>query len=264
MRRIAGAVALSVLSVSASVQASEYKTPEKDWMLLVTPFVWGASLKGDVKLAGIKSHVDMPFSKIAGHVDSVFMGNVEFRWKKLGLMLDGFSVDTSQSEQLLGNKTKVSITQRGLLAGAYYRVWEQPLGGLNHFGEPRTLTLDPMVGVRWTRLKAGMDVPAFGVNVKKSVRWSDPMVGLRVSADMDERWQLMTQLSVGGFDGSHRRTLDAQAYVGYRTYWFDQPTIIRAGYRILSQRFETDDFTGNKFRYDLDQKGPAIGVTVRF
>jgi len=29
---------------------------------------------------------------------------------------------------------------------------------------------------------------------------------------------------------------------------FNHPTILRVGYRALSQDYETDDFTGNKFR----------------
>ena len=69
---------------------------------------------------------------------------------------------------------------------------------------------------------------------------------------------------VGGFDTATKSSYGAQGYLGYRTHLFQYPTILRAGYRVLSQKYQTHDFTGNTFKYDVTQRGPAIGLSVRF
>ena len=118
-------------------------------------------------------------------------------------------------------------------------------------------------GVRWTRLKAEVDV--LGLNAKKQADWTDPFVGLRMHADLNERWNLVSEADVGGFDVGSKVSINAQAYHGYRTLVFNQPTILRVGYRALYQDYESDDFTKrNKFRWNVTQHGPVMGFSMRF
>lgn len=240
------------------------QTVDDEWLLMATPFAWGASLKGDAHLAGIKSKVDIPFSEILSDLNSVFMGNLEISRRQWGFYLDAVNVDTRQNASPMGLSAKVGINQNTIAAGAFYRVYERQLSGQNHFGEPRHLAIDPLIGVRWTRLEAQLKVPMLGMDIKKKAHWNDPFIGARLSADLNSRWNLSSQFELGGWDTSDKKTLNSQAYLGYRTHWFRQPTILRGGYRYLHQRYETQDFTGHRFRYDMTQKGPALGVTVRF
>ncbi len=149
-----------------------------------------------------------------------------------------------------------------LAAGAYYRVYDLALGGDTVFGEPRHFTVEPTVGIRWTKLEAHADAGFTSAN--KSADWLDPFVGMRLSTDLSDRWNLAGEADIGGFDIGSKLAVNAQAYLGYRTYMFNHPTILRVGYRVLSQDYETDDFTGNKFRWDVTQHGPVLGFSMRF
>lgn len=72
------------------------------------------------------------------------------------------------------------------------------------------------------------------------------------------------EADVGGFGTGSKLSVNAQAYLGYRTHMGNLPTILRVGYRVLSQDYEGDDFTGNKFNWNVTQHGPVVGLSIRF
>lgn len=72
------------------------------------------------------------------------------------------------------------------------------------------------------------------------------------------------EADIGGFDIGSKIAYSAQAFLGYRTFVLDHPTVLRLGYRVTSQDFETDDFTGNTFKWDVTQHGPLIGFSMQF
>lgn len=242
---------------------AERMEPEPEWAVIVSPYVWAASLKGNASLAGFDTDVDVPFSEIFDHLDLALMGNVEVTNGKWGVFFDGQHVQTSQDERVFAHEIGIDIKTTTLAAGAFFKAYEVELGGQTVFGKPRTISFEPTVGVRWTELKA--DVSAFGVSSTKSSDWADPFIGLRMNADLTDRWNLFAEADVGGFDVGSKVSVNAQAYLGYRMEMFGKPTILRAGYRLLYQDYENDDFTGaNKFRWDVSQYGPVVGFSMRF
>lgn len=263
---LAGTFALALLA-SAPARAADFDAermaPESDWTVIVSPYIWAASLKGDASLAGFDTDVDVPFKDTLDHLDLALMGNIELTNGQWGVYFDGQYVRTSQDEELLSHEIGLDIKMTTLAVGAFYQIYEQELGGNTIFGKPRTLSIEPTIGLRWTKLEA--DVSVAGVNASKSADWTDPFVGLRLNADLSERWNLVAEADVGGFDVGSKLSVNAQAYLGYRTEMFGQPTILRAGYRLLYQDYESDDFTGtNKFRWDVNQHGPVIGFSMLF
>jgi hypothetical protein len=253
---------LSLPALAADTAADQFTTPDREWNLIVSPYVWAASLKGDASLAGLNSEIDIPFSEIFDHLDLAAMGNVEVTNGLFGFYLDGQYVQTSQDEHLADNEIGLKIKTTILAAGVYYRAYDLPLGGKTVFGEPRHFTIEPTIGIRWTKLEVDADAGFIGIN--KSADWVDPFVGARVSYDLSEKWNLSGEADTGGFDTGSKLAINAQAYLGYRTYMFNHPTILRVGYRVLSQHYETDDFTGNKFRWNVTQHGPVLGFSMRF
>jgi len=242
---------------------AERMEPEPEWAVIVSPYVWAASLKGNASLAGFDTDVDVPFSEIFDHLDLALMGNVEVTNGKWGVFFDGQHVQTSQDERVFAHEIGIDIKTTTLAAGAFFKAYEVELGGQTVFGKPRTISFEPTVGVRWTELKA--DVSAFGVSSTKSSDWADPFIGLRMNADLTDRWNLFAEADAGGFDVGSKVSVNAQAYLGYRMEMLGKPTILRAGYRLLYQDYENDDFTGaNKFRWDVSQHGPVVGFSMRF
>ncbi|MUO82289.1 hypothetical protein GOZ78_22150 [Agrobacterium vitis] len=249
------------LPASAEDKATDLLA-DREWSVIVSPYVWAASLHGNASLAGLDSNVDIPFSDIFKHLDLAAMGNVEVTNGLFGFYVDGQYVQTSQDEDLADFEVGLKIRTTILAVGAYYRVYDLALGGDTVFGEPRHFTVEPTVGVRWTKLEA--DADAGFISANKSAAWLDPFVGVRLSADLSERWNLAGEADIGGFDIGSKLAINAQAYLGYRTYMFNHPTILRVGYRVLSQDYETEDFTGNQFRWDVTQHGPVLGFSMRF
>lgn len=241
----------------------EQARSEREWAVIVSPYAWAASLKGDGSLAGFNTDVDVPFSDVFDHLDFVLMGNIEVTNGRWGVYLDAQHVRTSQDEELLNNEIGLKIRTTSLAVGAFFKAYEIELGGETVFARPRTLSIEPTAGLRWTRLEA--DASVLGLSASKSSDWTDPFIGLRMNADLTERWNLFASADIGGFGVGSRLSVNAQAYLGYRTMVLGRPTILRAGYRALYQDYENDDFTGvNKFRWDVNQHGPVIGLSMRF
>lgn len=255
---------LSPLAQSHATTTAVNDTVDSEWKVLISPFVWGFSMKGNTSLAGIDTSVDLPFSKSIRNLDSVFMANVEVARGDFGIFADGVYVRASQTERQFGQKIDLSTKAGTIAFGVRYNVFSVPLGGVNAFGEDRTFTVAPLIGIRHTRLSASLGSGALGLSVKKKANWTDPFIGVRLSADFTDRWNIVGQFDIGGFDTSSKDSYNAQMFLGYRTQFFKQDIILRAGYRILSQRYETDDFTGRRFKYDVTQRGPALGLTMSF
>lgn len=267
-----GVLCLAAASLSQPSAAADFDrtrmapadvAPEHEWAIIVSPYAWAASLKGDGSLAGFDTDVDVPFSDILHHLDFVLMGNIEVTNGQWGVYADAQHVRTSQDEELLSHNIGIEIRTTSIAAGAFFKAYETQLGGDTVFGRPRTVSIEPTAGLRWTRLEA--DVSAFGLSAAKSADWTDPFVGLRLNADLTDRWNLFAESDIGGFGIGSRLSLNAQAYLGYRTMMLGRPTIMRFGYRALYQDYANDDFTGvNKFRWNVTQHGPAIGLSMRF
>ncbi|MGA1801453.1 hypothetical protein [Rhizobium sp. HT1-10] len=265
-RRMAAAAlwisATALPAAAAEPVVDQFTTPDREWNLIVSPYVWAASLKGDASLAGYDTDVDVPFSDIFKHLDLAAMGNIEVTNNLFGFYIDAQHVRTSQDESIAEHEIDVKIRTTLVSAGVYYRIYDQLLGGNTSFGEPRRFTIEPTVGVRWTKLEADV-ATGFG-RADKYADWTDPFVGLRMSGDLSERWNLAGEADIGGFDIGSKLSINAQAYLGYRSQMFGRPAITRIGYRLLSQDYETRDFTGEKFRWDVVQHGPVLGFSLRF
>lgn len=247
---------------AASREKVQPPNPAPEWALLVSPYAWAASLKGKGSLAGIRTSIDIPFSEILDELDLAVMGNAEVTNGRFGFYVDGQYVETSQSKHLLTRRISLGVATTRLSAGAYFKLYETALGGKTVFGRPRTLSFEPTAGVRWTRLSGDIGVPGLGFG--KASGWYDPFAGLRINADLTDRWNLFAEADAGG-TGSSRYSFHGQAYLGYRTLLFGRETTLRAGYRAIYQNYTADDFTGrNRFRWDVTQHGPAVGLTMRF
>lgn len=228
-----------------------------DWTLTVSPYLWGASLNGDAAVFGHKRAVDLPFRDTVKDLKFGFMGAVEVQRGKLGFFVNGQYTDVESNERLRWLDIGVGSRVTMLAAGAFYRIHETALGGSTVHGTPRVLALDPLVGVRWTRLIGSIRVA--GIDLSESESWIDPYVGARMTLDIDERWNLTAEADIGGFGVGSRITYNGQAYLGYRTSLLGRPTTLRAGYRVLHQ-----DYREGGFQWKVTQHGPVLGASMQF
>lgn len=256
-RHLTAGLALAALAAPGAALAQD-----DGWSFQVTPYIWPSSLDGDMDLAGFTTPVDVPFSETFENLDVAVSAEVEVMRGRWGVVIDGQYVETSQEQTLLGQPLGLGVTNAGATGAVFYRIYDSPQGGDTVSGEPRRFVVEPMVGVRWSKLKA--NVEALGRNVSKQADWTEPFVGVRSRLDLTDRWTLLGDAKVGGFDVDDKQSAEAEIIVGYRLSLLGQPSMIRAGYRVLHQEFESDDFTGQTFRWDVTQQGPIVGLTLEF
>ena len=234
---------------------------QQRWRVIFSPYVWGASLTGKAGLLGLNTNVDVPFKDILDNLDMSFMGNIEVTNGTYGVYFDGQYTKTSQDADIRDEQLDMDIKSTTLSGGVYYRLYEQQLEGTTLFGRQRVFAIEPTVGVRWTQIKAQVNVGPYSASRKAD--WTDPFIGTRVFYDINDRWNIFAEADIGGFGAGTKLSANGQIYLGYRTLIFDVPTTWRVGYRALYQDYRDNDSV-EKFKYDVTQHGPVIGLSVQF
>lgn len=263
-------VAISALLAGSAVLAAELvgkplpteiMPQQHRWTLSVAPYVWGAGLRGDVGLFGVRPvSVNMSFGDIA---DSLRFGGMfvgEAHNGTWGVLTDVIYIKTAMGRTvgrtvagvplaLSGNVETSSFT--GTIMGQY-RLVSRP-----------GVTLDLMAGVRvWSvnnDIKLGLTAggaPLAGLGGSDGSTWADPMVGIRGRLDLSSSWFLTGWGIGGGFDAGSDISWDVLAGVGYQ--WTDQLSIV-GGYRAVGINYKN-----NGFVYDIVQRGPVLGALFRF
>lgn len=230
------------------------------WRVIVSPYVWAASLDGDLALAGLQTPVDAPFSDIFDHLDFVAMAEAEIGRGRWALLVDGEYVKTSQEERVLGAPVDLGIRTVNVDVAVAYRAYERPLGGTTRLGRPRRFTIEPIAGARWTRLEA--EVAAPGLEAGRKSEWTEPILGVRADYDVDAAWTLAGRVDVGV--GGDDDSVNAGVMLGYGAQFLGRPTVWRFGYRLLWQDHRARDFTGGTFRWDVTRQGPVAGFSMQF
>jgi hypothetical protein len=156
------------------------------------------------------------------------------------------------------------------LAGTY-RVGTWQLVDLGAAG-PLAVTVDPYAGLRYTyldtELRGRLDLPDLGIGAKRTAegdeQWVDPIVGLRTSWTLHDRWSLVVAGDVGGVSTSEQYSAETFGLVGYRFGLFgDGNANLLAGCRMLEQKYEDGDGR-NAFDWDMTIHGPIAGRKITF
>ncbi len=254
------ASALAADVIAPAPAQSEFQDQQR-WRVIFSPYVWGASLTGNAGLMGRSTSVDVPFKDILNNLDMSFMGNIEITNGTYGAYFDGQYTKTSQKEDVLDRQLGLDITSTTLTGGVFYRIYQHDLDGLTYYGRQRVFAIEPTAGIRWTQIKAKLNVDPF--TESRQANWTDPFIGTRVLYDIGERWNISAEADIGGFGAGTKLSANGQIYLGYRTRVFNLPTIWRVGYRALYQDYHDDD-SREKFKYDVTQHGPVVGWSVQF
>ena len=248
---------LAAISPAGAADLQPAAPVEREWKVIISPYVWATSLNGDTSVLGVPAHVNVPFDETLKNLDIAIMGNAEITNGIVGAYFDGQYAKVSTDEPIHSVDIGVGMTSTVLSAGAYYRIYEAALGGDTVFGTMRTFAIEPTVGVRWTRLST--ELKGAGHHISASESWTYPFVGARVNFDLTDRWNVAAEGDVGGFGAGSQLSLNGQVYLGYRTTVFGRNGIVRAGYRALYQDYENNDF-----HWEVTQHGPVLGVSMQF
>jgi hypothetical protein len=251
---VALAIAALVLGLGLPAQAEEAgATTSGGWSFGLTPYVWFASLKGDVAtISGLPPvSVDAGFNDIIENTDIALMLAAEARRGHFGIVTDlsylALSADGNTPGPLFGGADVDTSTVFATFAGFYQVVAHE------------RVSLDALAGARVWYVDTEIDLstgllPAR--NVQDDEVWADPVVGLRWNAQLGRGFFLAGYADVGGFGVASDSTWQLLGTLGYRfNDWFSA----RAGYRHLDVDYDNDGFV-----WDVELSGPIVGATFRF
>jgi len=148
--------------------------------------------------------------------------------------------------------------------GGFYRLGPWPLSKGGNRTEPR-LIVDLYAGGRYTYVNIKLDGNLLNiVDEEGSKDWVDPIVGVRSLWTLSPKWAVALGGDVGGFGVGSDFAWQATGLLGYQVHFLgDEHAQVFAGYRIISQDYETGSGT-NKTAWDIDLKGPVIGLSYHF
>lgn len=217
------------------------------WQWQVTPWLWGAGMKGEVgAFRGVPAlHVDKSFDEILK--ETRFSGFVEFSAQRDRLIVDTELMYIRTKEARSGNGEKFTLRTNQLIGtiAPGYRIADDP-----------AYSLDLLLGVRYWDINNSLSLDSSKVTARyeEGISWWDGMAGLRGWFALSERWSLLTKADVGS--GGSRKTWQL---TGALTYQMTPDIAFSTGWKTMSVDYQRDSHT-----YDTIMRGPLFAVTWVF
>jgi hypothetical protein len=243
-------------AATADAAAAPAPAPDAGWSFMIAPYLWLPATKGTSVVDGVSSDIDASFSDIFENFD-VFALNLrsEAKRDRLGFFFDFMWMDLDGD---FGNSgilsVKPDIEQIKVDFGVMYTVLDRPAG------EGR-IKLTPYVGGRFSWLKQiiRFDSPAAAIpNAGDRQNWWEPMVGGRLTWQLNDPLAIVVQGDAGGFGIGNASDLTWQVG-GMFSYKFTDWFRLNLGYWVLDIDYSRGSGR-NEFGYDVRMQGPRIGL----
>ncbi|MGQ3215223.1 MAG: hypothetical protein ACT6U0_18505 [Shinella sp.] len=247
------ALALAVAPAGAAdISAPGSAVVNTGWKYQVTLDGWLAGLNGDIGVRGLPTAaVDVSPLDVLESLDGVFAGSFQAVGDSWLLYTDVMWAKISTEADVGPFGGTARFEQKQIVATALVG-YELPINVEN-------MQLYATGGLRYQHNEVELDIdPAFfpSVNRSGSQSWVDPIVGLTMHYDVNDKWFVNVMADIGGFGVASDITLQGTATVGYN--WTD--TIASSfGYKALYT-----DYEEGGFRYDATQHGIFTRLAVRF
>ncbi len=128
----------------------------------------------------------------------------------------------------------------------YYNLYQNPQSKLDVYAGANIIHVDLELGYDGRISNSG----------QTDNTWVDPMIGLRLAHQIHGKWFLDARGEVGGGTSRSGVTWDVTAAIRYQQ---NQCWSYMAGYRSIRL-----DFSSDSFLYEVDMKGPVLGVQYIF
>ncbi len=248
----------SILTAISLATMVSFTANADNWSFELEPYLMGTSIVGDASIGRISgAPVDVNFKTILDNLDMAAMLHFEAHHKSgWGIAMDYGFMDLSAKQS--SNKDgflKVGLRQGVLETLALYRV---------KYGHSM---VDYFAGVRWwdNDLELIVD-PAIlpgGTNIQIQEDWVDVVAGVRWNQTINNQWNFVARVDVGGFGLSADFTSTLEA--GF-TYKISKLMTLDMKYRASWVDYENDGAEGEvgHFVYDTITHGPVLGLNFTF
>jgi len=228
-----------------------------DWKVSFEPYVLASSIKGDATVGRVTGVlVDVSFSDILENLEMAAMLHFEAQHTNgWGLIFDyGFMDLGADTSVGFGGVLDASVRQ-GILEVLASRSLDVSAG-----------SLELLAGVRWwdNKVRASFD-PAIingSLTVEVNEDWVDPVVGLRWTRELADRWQLRLRGDIGGFGVGSDFSWGASATAFYS---MSDRFVLEFGYKAVDVDYANDKAANDgAFAYDTTTHGPLLGLVINF
>ena len=232
--------------------AAPVAAQDPGWTFAVSPYLWAPGITSSVGTARGSIEVEKSTSDVLSSLDLAFMGVLEARNGRWGLIADLFYAKLSGNRAsplgLLFTRARMETEARAMSAYAAYRV-----------AENERVAVDLMAGLRVSAVDLELSLsPGLlaGQSLGVSGTWVDPVIGGRARLALGDNWFATAFGDVGGTGGDSDLTWQVFGSVGYQ---LDPRWSVQAGWRYFSaeKRLEGRDV-------EIDFSGPLLGLTARF
>jgi hypothetical protein len=237
---------LLTVSSSASMTLASNETEgteSESWEFEFTPYIWAAGLDGDVSTGGVTSPIENDYNfLVLENLDLAGSATFEARKQNWALLFDGLY--TRFSDDLTNPSFRTNLVNEGgfFEAAVSYRF-------------EKLKFLEIIAGARYVFVNLDLALTP-GPVVKGSKDWVDPVLGLRFSWEMTDRWLMRLRGDLGGFGAGSDLVSSAALTIEYR---LSEIFSLKAGYRFMKGEFEDQDFV-----HDVSLSGFGLGLGIRF
>ena len=249
--KVDGPPSVPAVTTTTSSETPVPQTVDADkWQFQFSPYFWLAGLHGVGGVGNRTTRVDESFSDVFDALNFAFMGTFEARKGKFISLTDLEYVSVSDDKATPGPLFS------SVDAGFKTFIFDQEVG-YRVLDNSEGATLDVLGGARVWRVKTDFEfgagiLPATRIEASRS--WVDAVGGLRGKMALSEKLFLTGKFDLGG--GGSKFTWQVFAGGGYN---INPKIALIFGYRVLDV-----DYDKNNFVYDMNQRGPIVGVGFRF
>jgi opacity protein-like surface antigen len=249
------------LFASPAVRAADSAAAADQWQFEVMPYLWAAGLKADVGVHGVTADVDLSFNDILDNLDWTAAALFEARNGPWTIGLDSLFMRLKDDKSAVRSGPLGLATLNASLDVKLTQQLYQPF--LGYRLTDGSIRVDAIGGARYTNLNlelsldastSGPLLPSGERSIDATKSWWDPIVGVRVSAPLAEKWSVVGYADVGVGENT-----TYQAYAGMK-WQFSQTFSSTLGYRYLRQNYDS----GNFHYDDVTMSGAFLGVGIRF
>jgi hypothetical protein len=229
-------VALAGALVVPTLRAEETNR----WTFDISLYGLAPSMSGNAVVKGVPADVDVGFDKIWDNLNFAAMGTVRVGYGPWALSTDAIYMDLEGAK----GSFDVTLQQLMVLPALEYRLHRQII---------------LFAGAQYDNLSLDVTRPR-GRNSSGTQDWWDPIVGTQLTLPLGKHLSLNVRGDIGGFGFASDLTWQAFPYVDWQ---FSRWGSVQLGYRWIFADYETGS-GHDRFKYDVLNQGPEIGVTVTF
>jgi len=252
---VAGVLA-SALFATANAGVIRDDKSDTDWEIILTPYLWGVSMKGDSGPGGTIP-VDASLGDILDALNLALSLHTEFHRGRWAFVIDPTYLDLELDLDIPtpGNKPNVRVKTWLVEAWGAYKV---------------TNNVEFLAGARYQdqdiKIKSGLDAyqpPLPGLlpdSIDAGEKWVDYFAGLRLNYPLGEKW-IFTGRGDIAFAGDSDSAYNVQVFFNRR---FGKTMALDLGYRYFVNDFDNGKPGLDNYVWDVKLSGPVIGYTWAF